>query len=340
LTADPQRNVVEPPPTQPEVWPPFFNALAAIRPVLRFNMGLALKFVNDMGPARDALATAAIEAQEQGNVHLIALAFGHLGEAERLQGHWRAALDTCARGLAAVQHLVNELPPLAGILLAQEGVTRYELGQTSVAEQLWLHAIELAEPWGNWEALLPAYIGVARLRGFVRRDVDGARDALATLRDLTRPHAEVVFPLTEAYERAISAQMSSGYSLTVTPAAPSALPYYGADPLRSAGPAASRHLPTSLARPQPMPLRSNRRTAGQRASLPYPRNGGPFALAAAGLARRRSRRDDAQPEASQRHFGMRSGRLGTVAARHCSGATLPEAVARQTQLIVATSGAR
>ena len=225
LTADPQRNVVETPPTQPEVWPPFFNALAAIRPVLRFNMGLALKFVNDIGPARDALATAAIEAQEQGNVHLIALAFGHLAEAERLQGHWRAALDTCARGLAAVQHLVNELPPLAGILLAQEGVTRYELGQTSVAEQLWLHAIELAEPWGNWESLLPAYIGVARLRGFVRRDVDGARDALATLRDLTRPHAEVVFPLTEAYERAISAQMSSGYSLAVTPLAPSALPY-------------------------------------------------------------------------------------------------------------------
>ena len=66
---------------------------------------------------------------------------------------------------------------------------------------------------------------MARLRGFVRRDVDGARDALATLHDLTRPHAEVVFPLTEAYERAISAQMSSGYSLAVTPLAPSALPY-------------------------------------------------------------------------------------------------------------------
>ena len=225
LTADPQRNVVEPPPTRPDDWPPFFNALAAIRPVLHFNMGLALKFVNDIGPARDALSTAAIEAQEQGNVHLIALAYGHLAEAERLQGHWRAALDTCARGLTAVQHLVSELPPLAGILLAQEGVMRYELGQTSAAEQLWLRAIELAEPWGNWESLLPAYIGVARLRGFVRRDVDGARDALATLRDLTRPHAEVIFPLTEAYERAISAQMSFGYSLTGTPLAPSALPY-------------------------------------------------------------------------------------------------------------------
>ena len=76
---------------------------------------------------RQALSTAAIEAQEQGNVHLIALAYGHLAEAERLQGHWRAALDTCARGLTAVQHLVSELPPLAGILLAQEGVMRYEL---------------------------------------------------------------------------------------------------------------------------------------------------------------------------------------------------------------------
>ena len=60
LTADPQRNVVEPPPTRPDDWPPFFNALAAIRPVLHFNMGLALKFVNDIGPARDALSLSLI----------------------------------------------------------------------------------------------------------------------------------------------------------------------------------------------------------------------------------------------------------------------------------------
>lgn len=225
LAADPLRNVVELPAGRPDVWPPFFNALAAIRPALRFNMGLALKFVNDIGQASAALAAAAVAAQEQRNVHLVALAFGHLAEAQRLQGHWRVALDTCAHGLTIVQRLVGELPPLAGVLLAEEGVTRYELGQTSAAEKLWLHAIELAESWGNWEALLPAYIGLARLRGFVRRDVDGARDALESLQELTRPHADIILPLSEAYGRAISAQMASGYTLAVTPLPSSALPY-------------------------------------------------------------------------------------------------------------------
>lgn len=218
---DPARQTKAP----PDGWPLYFNHPDAIRPVLQFNMGLSLKIVNEAGAAEEALSAAAAGAEAQNNVHLIALAYGHLAEVQRFQGKWRLSLETCRRGQATVQRLVNELPPLAGLLLAEEGLARYEMGETAAAEKLWLQAIELAEPWGNWEALSPAYIGLARLRAFVRRDAEGALDAVHSLRDVTRQHAAIVSPIAEAYERLFAAHMASAVVPAVAPLPPSSLPY-------------------------------------------------------------------------------------------------------------------
>jgi len=207
-----------------DTWPLSFNEPPALRPVLLFNMGLALKFVNDTNAAAETLAVAAEAAYQQDNSHLTAIAFGHLAGVQARQGHWRQALDTCGRGLSNVRRLAGKLSPLAGILLAEEGLVRYEVGELSLAEQLWLQAIELAEPWENWEALLPAHVGLIRLRALIRGDSDGARDALESLRQLTRHHAAIVSPLIDAYEALLAAPRSGQARWHASPPA-GALPY-------------------------------------------------------------------------------------------------------------------
>lgn len=184
--------------------PPFFNTLQAIRPVLLFNIGLALKFENKMSEAERVMAAAAEQARGDKNSHLVALAEGHLAGILRVRGRPAMAIETCDRGLAFLRSFSPELSPLAGLLLVEKGSACYEQHRLVEAEQLWLQGIELAEPWGNWETLMPGYIGLACLRHF-RGDRTGAIDALDSLASLTPAHQRVVSPVVAAYRNWISA---------------------------------------------------------------------------------------------------------------------------------------
>lgn len=175
-----------------------FNTIRQLQPVLWFNIGLAEKFRNNVSEAARAMAGAADEAYANHNVHLVALANGHLAHIQRIQGKFRLALQTCERGLAQLQRLTPTPTPLSGLILAQQGCILYDRNDLAPAEPLLLHAVELSEPWGNWETLLPAYLGLARLRRS-RGDLDGALDALDALTAAAPGHQEVVSPLVAAY---------------------------------------------------------------------------------------------------------------------------------------------
>lgn len=187
----------------PPAWPPYFNSIPSVRPVVLFNMALALKFENKIDQSGQVMATASALARKEGNSHLVALADGHLAGIQRIQGRPQSAKLTCERGLAFLKTLSAELSPLAGLLLVEHGSASYDLGQLGEAEALWLRGIELAEPWGNWETLLPGYLGLARLRAY-RGDPRGALDALDSLTALTPAHQAIVDPVVHAYRNWIA----------------------------------------------------------------------------------------------------------------------------------------
>jgi LuxR family transcriptional regulator, maltose regulon positive regulatory protein len=184
----------------PPAWPPYLNSLKAVRPVLLFNLGLALKFNNEIDLAGQALMAASEQGRVEGNSHIVALSAGHLAEIQLIQGRVEAAIATCDQGLTFLHKLSSTLSPLTGLILVQQGNAYYDLGNLSEAGRLWEQGIELAEAWGNWETLLPGYLGLARVRRH-RRDYHGAIDALDTLISLTQSHSAIVSPIVAVYRQ-------------------------------------------------------------------------------------------------------------------------------------------
>jgi LuxR family maltose regulon positive regulatory protein len=185
-------------PADPAHWPRYFNPPAAVKPVLLFNQGLAYSLDNRVADAAAALTEAAGLAQTEGNAHLVALALGHLAHVQRIQGRLTLAEATCERGLRLVERLSGALTPLAGVLVAQQGNIVYGRGERETAERLWRRTIELALPWENWEALLPAYVGLALLSR-ARRDWLSAHNALDSLLETTTDQTDVCLPIATAY---------------------------------------------------------------------------------------------------------------------------------------------
>jgi LuxR family transcriptional regulator, maltose regulon positive regulatory protein len=189
----------------PPAWPPYLNSFNAVRPVLLFNLGLALKFNNEIDQAGQALTAASEQGRAEANSHIVALSAGHLADIQHIQGRVQAAIETCEHGLAFLHKLSSHLSPLAGLILVQQGSAHYDRGNLSEANRLWEQGIELAEAWGNWETLLPGYLGLARLRRY-RGDHHGAIDALDTLLSLTPSHATIVSPIVAVYRQWLLAE--------------------------------------------------------------------------------------------------------------------------------------
>lgn len=182
----------------PDEWPPYFNRPEAIKPVLLFNQGLAYSLDNRVAEASRALSAAAELGQVEGNAHLVALALGHLAHVERIQGQLALAEATCKRGRQLVDRLTGSLTPLAGVLIAHQGSVSYERLDLDAAVELWRQATALALPWGNWEALVPAHIGLARVSR-VRGEWLNAFDALDTLLELAADQTDLCEPIVAAY---------------------------------------------------------------------------------------------------------------------------------------------
>lgn len=173
-----------------------FNPPQGIRPVLLFNMGLAQYLKNDLDSAARAFAATADEATDNG--HLIALSLGHLAGVERLRGRLRQAEATAVHGLGLVEQIYGNQSPLSGLLMAHLGGVCYDRGALDKAGEWWRRAAELAGPWGNWEALLPAWLGMARLAQ-TTGDREAALLALKQLEIHTATHSEITGVLVSAH---------------------------------------------------------------------------------------------------------------------------------------------
>jgi LuxR family maltose regulon positive regulatory protein len=123
-------------------------------------------------------------AREFQNSHLLHYALGHLANIQVAQSHLRAARQTHEKALAEIQ--AGSISPYAGLHHAGLGNLNYEWGDLGAAEKHFDQALTLARLWNQWESLLPALSGLAR----IRRKGDDRKLAYSFLDELKKPPAD------------------------------------------------------------------------------------------------------------------------------------------------------
>ncbi len=171
--------------------PFLYHSPATLRTTVYFNIGMAHKLRGELDRAEQALSKAVVLGQEQGEVHLVAIAYGHLADVQAMQGHLPKAMQTCHQGLSLIQETAGRRTPMSGLLQVELGELHYERGELEAAYHHLNEGISVARPWGHLDTLLAGYTALARLRA-AQGDWSGAFAALDEVADLGRRNPEAI----------------------------------------------------------------------------------------------------------------------------------------------------
>ena len=168
------------------------------RMVVFLVMGLVQKFSGDLSAAEMALSNAAALGQEQGNVHIVAVASGHLANVQATQGRLCRAVQTCQRGLQLVQEMAGQRSPMSGLLQAELGNLLFEQNDLEAALHHLQEGIAVAKPWSYWDTLVPGYTGLARVKA-AQGDTGEAFAVLDELAAFGQDNPQAVMPAVESF---------------------------------------------------------------------------------------------------------------------------------------------
>ena len=164
-----------------QVW--LYNMSVALRPPVRFMVGVARELRGELQPAEEEFRATTREGTE--NPHIVALALGHLGSMQLQQGQLRAAAETYHQAFQLADEMGRYSSPFFGISHAGYGGLLYEWNDLAAAHQQVEEGIAQGKVWNSWEALLPGYLNLARVNQALG-DWDGAFAALDEMVSLTR----------------------------------------------------------------------------------------------------------------------------------------------------------
>jgi LuxR family maltose regulon positive regulatory protein len=140
-----------------------FNTLPVLQGVIAFNMALAHEFSGDVGLAGEQFAQAIAFSRPIENPHLIMMSFSHLAQMQRIQGHLSQALETCTQAVRFAQESTLPPTPFQGMVDIGLGEVAYARNALAQARAHFQQGITLAQPWSNWETLVAAHLGLARV---------------------------------------------------------------------------------------------------------------------------------------------------------------------------------
>ncbi len=164
-----------------QVW--LYNMSIALRPPVRFMVGVARELRGELQPAEEEFRATATEGTE--NPHIVALALGHLGSMQLQQGQLRAAAETYRQAFQLAEEMGRYSSPFFGISHAGYGGLLYEWNNLAAAQQQVEDGLAQGKVWNSWEALLPGYLNLARVKQALG-DWEGAFAALDEMVSLTR----------------------------------------------------------------------------------------------------------------------------------------------------------
>lgn len=180
-----------------EKGPYLYNHPVVSRTVVNFSLGLAHEFMGELDAAEDALTEALDLGKEQGNFHIVSVAYGHLAKIHRIRGQIQSAEQLCKQGLLDLTEMAGGRTPMSGLLFSELGLIQYEQNDLKLAQDSFQEAINVAKPWAFWEGLIPAYSGLARVRQ-AQGDTEGAFEALDELESLGKMSPEHVMPIVKS----------------------------------------------------------------------------------------------------------------------------------------------
>ncbi|HTP11816.1 MAG TPA: hypothetical protein VMP08_26360, partial [Anaerolineae bacterium] len=133
------------------VW--LYNQSNALRPPVRFMVGVAREMRGELREAEAEFRTTAAEGTE--NPHIVALALGHLGSVQTQQAQLRAAAETYRQAFDLAETMGRYSSPFFGISQVQYGGLLYEWNDLASAQQQIEEGLTQGKIWNSWATLLP-----------------------------------------------------------------------------------------------------------------------------------------------------------------------------------------
>jgi LuxR family maltose regulon positive regulatory protein len=164
-----------------QMW--LYNRSLALRPPVRFMVGVSHEMRGELREAEAEYQATVTEGTD--NPHIIALALGHLGSMQVQQGQLRAAAATYQQAQQLAEDMGRHSSPFIGISLVSYGGLLYEWNNIEAAQHQIEEGIAQGKIWNSWEALLPGYLHLARVK-YAQGDGVGALAALDEMVTLTR----------------------------------------------------------------------------------------------------------------------------------------------------------
>ena len=131
--------------------------------VAYFNLGVCSQMLGDVVQARDALEKAVEYSDLSKNPHILPMAISHLAQIYTSQGKLRQAFETYQLSLRRSAEKADKPSPLSCITHSGLGMLALERNDLEEARIQFERCLELGIPWSAWEALIPAYMGLAGL---------------------------------------------------------------------------------------------------------------------------------------------------------------------------------
>jgi LuxR family maltose regulon positive regulatory protein len=160
--------------------------MAPLRGVVAFNTALAHESGGNVCLASEMFDQTIALSRPVNNMHLVMLSFSHLARMQSIQGRTRQATKTCRLAIQSAQESTNPPSPLLGMVYVGLGDVLYEWNELERAQSHLQQGIDLAQPWSNWETLVPGYLGLAKVQA-AQGDWAGAAQTLAGLADRLPP---------------------------------------------------------------------------------------------------------------------------------------------------------
>lgn len=182
-----------------------FTSIAALKPVVAFNLGIQLEITGDLLAAIPVFKNASELALIDHNQHIFLLSLGHLANIKMQFGENESARQTFEEALVQMTAPDGTDSPYAALAYVGLGWLDYQNNQLAEAQDKFQTAMRLARPWTNWESMIPAMLGLAS----IQRALDDAPAALRLIEDFLLTEKCAIPGLTrplEAYQALLCAE--------------------------------------------------------------------------------------------------------------------------------------
>jgi LuxR family transcriptional regulator, maltose regulon positive regulatory protein len=141
-----------------------FGFTLSYESVVYFNLGMGYEVQGQIDLASQTFAKALASGQKYKNIHIVPMAISHLALLHALRGQLAEAEQTYHEALRVSLDITGRPSPYVSMAYSGIGEMSYEWNRLHEAREAFERSLSMGRAWNHWESLLPASIGLARVR--------------------------------------------------------------------------------------------------------------------------------------------------------------------------------